>query len=236
MRKVMLVIDEYSEMVGLESFLRRLGFDVLSLAKETQVPDALLSFQPDIVIASFKGRNVDGLKLAHRMKKTMTPPPRVALAYRGVMPQVPAENQKSIEALVELPVEARSAIQMLAQLSGLSAEPILEKYAKMSSAVLTTDEQIVIITDNSNRSPKASAIATSQAAQATTERTSRYDRYLAEHASDRVDKVLPHDKAAKAMAKLKKDSESEKENLDRIQAEKQQFAKALFREGRDKKK
>lgn len=234
----MLVIDEFSEMVGLETFLRRLGFDVLSLAKESLVPDALLSFQPEIVIASFRGRNVDGLRLALKLKKTVLPPPRIALAYSGPMPQVPAESQKLIEAMVEIPVEARSAIQMLAKLSGLPAEPILEKYAKVSTAVLTRDEQVVIITDNSNRTPKSpSAVsgATAPAAVARTERSNRYDEYLAKHGDERADKVLPHDKAAKAMAKLKRDSESEKENLDRIQAEKQAFAKALFNEGKSKK-
>ena len=253
MRKVMLVIDEFSEMVGLESFLRRLGFDVLSLGKEMLVTDALLSFQPEIVIASFRGRNVEGLRLAQRLKKTMVPPPRVVLAYSGARPQIPQESQRTVEALLEIPVEPQTAIQMLAKLSGLAPEPILEKYAKVSSAVLTRDEKAVLITDQAPRATKgASGVAVTggstneskgwdpksapgQASTARSERSSRYDQYLAAHDTERTDKVLPHDKAAKAMAKLKKDSESEKDRLDRIEAEKQAFAKALFESGKDEK-
>lgn len=251
MRKVMLVIDEFSEMVGLESFLRRLGFDVLSLGKEMLVTDALLSFQPEVVIASFKGRNVDGLRLALRLKKTMIPPPRVALAYSGPRPQIPQESQRLVEALIEIPVEPQSVIQMLSKLSGLPAEPLLEKYAKVSAAVLTRDEKAVLITDQAAKAAKAASpgmvsggVSTKewdpqtmrgQAANVRTERSNRYDAYLETHSEEKVEKVLPHDKAAKAMAKLKKDSEAEKDTLDQIHAEKQAFAKALFEAGKDEK-
>lgn len=265
MRKVMLVIDEYSEMIGLESFLKRLGFDVLSLAKEMFVNDTLLSFQPEIAILSFKGRNVDGLRIAQKLKKTMVPPPRVALAYSGLTPQIPEELRRMVDALIEIPVEPSSVIQMMAQLSGLAAEPILEKYAKVSTAVLTHDEKSILITGPAPKAPtntmvksqaparvnaQADAQANAQtdaqdwdpksrpgeAATARSERSNRYAQLLATHLDEKIDKVLPHDKAAKAMAKLKKDSESDKEKLDRIEAEKQAFAKALFETGKEKKK
>jgi hypothetical protein len=188
MRKVMLVIDDFSEMVGLESFLRRLGFDVLSLAKESLVNDALLSFQPEVVIASFRGRNVDGPRLAQKLKKAMIPPPRIALAYAGVMPTVPDDIKKSIEAMVEIPVEATSAINMLAKLSGLPLQPLLDKYAKVSGAVLTRDEQVVIITGKQQTKPEAPSFdpktTPGQASTIRTERSGRYDRYLDAHADE----------------------------------------------------
>jgi DNA-binding response OmpR family regulator len=94
MRKVMLVIDEIQQLVGLETFMRRLGFDVLSLSKDALVPDALLGFQPEIVIASQQGRNVDGLKLSKRLKKTMVPPPRIAISYHGAPPVLSKDDQR----------------------------------------------------------------------------------------------------------------------------------------------
>ena len=47
MQKILLVIDEFTELEALESLLKRLGFDVLSVGKEVLVADALLRFSPE---------------------------------------------------------------------------------------------------------------------------------------------------------------------------------------------
>ena len=45
------VIDEFNELVGLETLFRRLGFDVLSLGREATVQEAILGFPPDLINA-----------------------------------------------------------------------------------------------------------------------------------------------------------------------------------------
>ena len=47
----MLVIDDFNEMVGLETLFRRLGFDVLSFGREMAVAEGILGFPPDLVVA-----------------------------------------------------------------------------------------------------------------------------------------------------------------------------------------
>ena len=132
MRKVMLVIDDFKELVHLESLLRRIGFDVLSLGKDILVNDALLRFQPDLVIASAKGRAVDGIKLSQRMKK-LSPAPRIALAYQaGNPPTLPQEAQGAVDALIETPVHPLTVIKVLSQLMATPAEPLLAKYEKIA--------------------------------------------------------------------------------------------------------
>ena len=132
MRKVMLVIDDFKELVHLESLLRRIGFDVLSLGKDILVNDALLRFHPDLVIASAKGRAVDGIKLSQRMKK-LSPAPRIALAYQaGNPPTLPQEAQGAVDALIETPVHPLTVIKVLSQLMATPAEPLLAKYEKIA--------------------------------------------------------------------------------------------------------
>lgn len=130
----MLVIDDFQELLTTESFLRRLGFDVLSLGKDLLVNDALLRFSPDIVLASYRGRMVDGPKLALRLKK-LVPPPRMALIYpAGSHPQLSADIQRVVDGLIEMPFQGAAVIKIVAQLAGLEPGPLLEKYERLVSA------------------------------------------------------------------------------------------------------
>ncbi len=234
MRKVLLVIDEIQQLIGLEAFLRRLGFDVLSLGKDSLVADALLGFQPDIVIASHRGRNVDGLKLATRLKKMMVPTPRIVISYSGSAPVIAKDDQRSIDALLEISVLGEAAIRLIAQLSGLAVEPILDKYRKFASARLTKDEQIVIIAAKTAANTAASSKHRGSSAEVKTARSTGYDQILKNHAKDlangAADKVMPRERAAQLMAKLKQDSSADKQLLDKIQAQKIKFAEAMFSE------
>lgn len=248
----MLVIDEIQQLVGLESFLRRFGFDVLSLSKDSQVADAQLGFMPDIVIASHQGRNVDGLRLSRQLKRTMRPPPRIAISYSSAPPSLTKDDEKSIDALLEIPAVGDNAIRLLAQLAGLNPEPLLEKYRKFANVRLTSDEQVVIVQGASAPgAAPASAPAPTDAvwdpvktpgtsATARSERSKGYDAFLENHAKDLANeptgKVLPREQMAQRMKKLKEDSAGEKDALDELQAQKIKFAEALFEEGDKKKK
>ena len=250
MKKVMLVIDEIQQLHGLESFLRRLGFDVLSLGKDSLVSDAILSFVPEVVIASERGRNVDGLRLAQKLKKTIVPLPRMALCFNGAAPIISAQDLKAIDALLELPLAGEAGLRLLAQLAGVSAEPLVEKYRKFAGAKLTREEEIVIITGavGGGSGPTGGAETgreawdpkrdVGQAAEIRTARSSRYDKFLDANARDFeggvTERVLPRERAQAAMKELKKQSASEAEELARIHAEKIKFAEAMFEEGTEK--
>jgi hypothetical protein len=133
--------------------------------------------------------------------------------------------------LIEIPAAGENAIRLLAQLGGLSVEPLLEKYRRFSNAKLTSDEQIVIIQGGASPGPAAGPTSAG-AAGARTDRSSKYDAYLETHAKDLsgnvTKRVLPRERAAQLMKKLKEDSKGEQDLLDRIQAEKLKFAEALF--------
>ena len=246
MRKVLLVIEEIQPLVGLETFLRRLGFDVLSLSKDALADDAILGFPAEIVIASHHSRHVDGVKLSQRLKKKMVPPPRIALSYSGARPTLTLEDQKSVDAMMEIPAAGENAIRLLAQLGGISPEPLLEKYRKFSTAKLTSDEQIVIIQGERSAVPASVTAkglsadwdpksAPGKSAEVRSERSTGYDSFLEHHAKDlangAADKVMPRDRANQHMKKLKEDSLVEKALLEEIQKQKIKFAEAMFQDG-----
>ncbi len=143
----MLVIDDFNELVGLETLFRRLGFDVLSLGRESLVAEAVLGFPPDLAVATGLGRHVNGLSLAPKLRYgTSQPKLVVLLPYRdpeeGSRPEL---RDAEIDAVIETPFDPRVALRVVAQLLSLDADPILEKYAKIVSARLFEPLELKII-------------------------------------------------------------------------------------------
>ena len=234
----MLVIDDYKELVALENLLRRLGFDVLSLGKDILVPDALVRFHPEIVIATAKGRAVDGLKVAARVKK-QAPSPRVALAYTaGTAPNLTEENKRVVDGLIAVPIQPASAIKLIAQLTGLEVAPLLEKFQKFTLG-RSSEPSSVRVSNDFEPKPVNESVSVSgdawdptktpgRAAQMRTGRSDRYDAYLNAKDEPIEHQVVPREKAQSAMRELKRAADKEKDLIDQINQEKLAFAKAMF--------
>ncbi len=232
MRKVMLVVDDYQEMVAIENLLCRLGFDVLSLGKDILVNEALYRFHPDIVIATSKGHGVDGYKVAERVKKQF-PPPKVALTYTGeIPPALTPKSKMNVDGLIGTPVQAQNLIKLVASLGDLDFEPLWEKFQKIMKAPISPKELELVRVFGTPTEEWDPVKTPGQAATMRTARSSRYDEFLRRNADDVPEQtVLPRDIARTAMEELKADSRGEAEQLEEIHREKMKFVKTLFAEG-----
>ncbi|HVK62095.1 MAG TPA: hypothetical protein VM432_11110 [Bdellovibrionales bacterium] len=237
MRRLLLVIDDYNELRALESMFRRLGMDVLSLGKDLLINDALLRFHPDLVIASAKGRAVDGLKLSVRLRK-LSPAPKVAILHQqGNVPKLDPQMARSIDAFLESPLKPLQIIDIMAQLANLDAQSLLQKFEKISKAKLTTVEELIrVMTEHPlpGDKPEEEGFDPQKtpgvSPRLRTGRSDKYDQFLADHAEP-VDGVVSQDDLKKAMAKLAKATAAdrkESELVKTIDEERQAFAKALF--------
>lgn len=146
----MLVIDDFNELVGLETLFRRLGFDVLSLGREIHVPEAILGFPPDLVIATGFGRHVDGLSLAPKLKFGSHSQPKlvVLLPYTDPNDEFGAPRDLSfaeVDAVIETPFDLLSALKIVAKLLNLEFEPLMQKYGKIVGARLFEPDELKIL-------------------------------------------------------------------------------------------
>lgn len=254
MRKIMLVIDDIQGLVSLENLLRRLGFDVLSLGKDLLVGDALMRFQPDIAIATLKGRSVDGLKAAARIKKQV-PTCKIALSYpSGDQPIVTEEIRDLVDGMIASPIQSARAIRMVAKFAGLDSTSLIEKLEKLTRQK-EVEESIHVTgeyrpeTKQENKSSDRPATEPPRAenakpvpgvwdpektpgksAELRSARSDRYDAYLMAHDEFPAAQCLPREKAQAAMKDLKKAAEKEKALIDQINEEKKAFVKTMFTE------
>lgn len=252
MRKILLVIDEYQEMVALENLLRRVGFDVLSVGKDILVNDALNGFFPDIVVTSMKGRAVDGVKVSTRIRK-LAPPPRVAFVTNAESAaNISVEQKLFTDAVIASPLQPIPVIRTIAQLANLDPNPLIGKFQKLSSGRMG-DEKVDIVVDGyvDTTSGQESHFvrggdgtvtegwdpvkSRGSAATLRTARSDRYEQFLRHNGgSEPVDGILPRDIIAAAIRKLKKqEAADEAAELERIDVERREYVRALFSEGAD---
>lgn len=227
MRRILLVIDEFNELVGLETLFRRLGFDVLSLGRESTVQEAILGFPPDLIIATGRGRQVDGLTLASRLK------------FHGARPRVivllPQEalsggfRSDVIDAIIETPFEPRTALKAVCRLLQLPPEPILEKYSKIVGAKLFEPEQMQIVKKNAADDELVQAVppvVEPVGGSGLSAREARYRRFL-EQQDEELPPMADGRVMREARLKLQNDSAGELAQLDAIAREKREFVQAM---------
>lgn len=68
LKRILLALENFDTRTLLESQLRKMGFDVLSIATTADVENELLTFSPDAVLSDLKKNRVDGLKVARLCK------------------------------------------------------------------------------------------------------------------------------------------------------------------------
>ncbi|HRO68711.1 MAG TPA: hypothetical protein PL182_14150, partial [Pseudobdellovibrionaceae bacterium] len=68
MNKVLLAYEDYSEMLTIQSVLKKVGFDVLTTSSEFSLSEQVLSFNPEIIIGYGKGPKVSTLGVGRRLK------------------------------------------------------------------------------------------------------------------------------------------------------------------------
>src|SRR5262245_13824695 len=110
MKRILLVIDDYGELLFLQTLLKKLGFDVDGIQNERHFEESCLSLNPDVIIASAKGKRVNGLEIAEGLRKVRGFPKILLLAANTIVERLRGLQLAHIDGVLESPV---SAIQLL---------------------------------------------------------------------------------------------------------------------------
>lgn len=225
-------------MVGLENLFRRLGFDVLSVQKESQVASAVLGFPPDLIIASGSGRSVNGLALGQKLRVGGARPHLAVFLSAEKINTFnldPNIAQADVDAILEMPFQPESVLKVVSSLLSVPIEPLLGKYKKILTARLFEPELLQHIKET-EKAPDIPLIV-----RPILSRSERYQKFL----TDRQEEKLPPIFSMEELKANKLDSEndSHKEELaydnkfydKKFEEERLKFLKALFESGKEAK-
>lgn len=157
MSKVLLVYEDFTEMMNIESVLKKVGINVFSISSEFTLSQQILSFNPDIVVGYGKGSKVSTLGVGRRLKEMPRWTGRVILIFpAGAKPDPGDLGNIRMDMALEAPVDVTRLLQILAQLTNQDPQKLIERMmraveweatqqgAPKSGSAGTNDDAVVV--------------------------------------------------------------------------------------------
>lgn len=134
MNKLLLVYEDYPDLMAMETTLKKVGFDVIGLTNEVSVPEHILSFNPDLVMAYGRGPKVSSLNVGKKLKDmSRWTGKSVLILPTGVKPSPEEFLKIRMDLLLDAPVSPTRAIQVIAKLLNQNEASLLDRLQKLAS-------------------------------------------------------------------------------------------------------
>ena len=134
MLRVLLLIDDYNELLYLQTILKKIGFDVEGLNSQKKYSDASLGFNPQILVASAKAKKVDALALGQTIRRHRGFPKIIALKRSNVSVTRDEMESSGLDLCVDSPVNIKKLVLAITELGDIDEAGFLAKLEKLSSS------------------------------------------------------------------------------------------------------
>ncbi len=132
MDKILLVYEDYADLMEVESALKKVGFNVLGLSSEYAVAEQILAFNPDVVVGSGRGGKVSSLGVGKRLKEMSRWAGKVVLIFQANFKPEPEELLRiRVDMLLEAPISPVRLVQILGKILGHDEEVLLGRLLKV---------------------------------------------------------------------------------------------------------
>lgn len=247
MQRVLLVIDDYGELLFLQTLLKKLGFDVDGIQNERSFEESFLVLNPELVIATAKGKRVNGLELAEKLRRRNGLPKMVLLASGTMFDKLREIQIENVDAILESPVATTSLLQSVARICQVDEVALLEKYRKFKATlspdseadlqILKRDRAATTESESSaddsftfkstGETPTASgSTSVKPSTLSTKDRRERFKKVLSELDKPSVQRFDAE--RVKKFTKVIRASENQNQSKD-LEGERQSFVKAMFK-------
>ncbi len=147
MDRVLLIIDDIQYAGHLETTLRKVGFDPETITNEYNLPDKLLSFNPDYIIAKGASTRVSSLNIGKKLKENSKYPGKVVLIFSEETRPSPEDLIKlRMDLLLFEPISALRLVAHLLTLTTMDKEGIMDKlvrFAHTDTQFRSNEQQIL---------------------------------------------------------------------------------------------
>ncbi|MGZ3791537.1 MAG: hypothetical protein ACXVCP_04275 [Bdellovibrio sp.] len=131
MNKILLVYEDYADLMAVEASLKKAGFDVIGLSTEYSIAEQMLAFNPDIVVGSGKGGRVSSLGVGKRLKEMSRWQGKSILIFPANFKPNPQELIRiRVDMILESPVLLPRLVQVIGRMLGHDETVLLEKINK----------------------------------------------------------------------------------------------------------
>lgn len=229
MLRILMVLEDYGELMFLQTVLKKMGFDVDAIQNPRSFNDSFLRMNPDVLVMTAHGKKVNGIELSKGVKRVRGLPHLVLIAAPGTSRS--ADHAHWLES----PVGAMELLNKIADLGQLDKAVLADKFSKLKLQEAAGQEaRILKMTPESNEPLEQMMKSMDNPGNLGTlaptsltpeERKERYKKFLSEERPENigfgVKQVQEHIKSLRS-------SESEEELAD-LERERKAFVEHLFR-------
>ena len=224
MAKVLLIYDDYNDLTTTESFLKKIGFDVIGVPSDFTLAEQLLGFNPEAVVVFAKSPRLNGIQVCRKIKETDSFKGKVILIVMpGNRPQPQDLAKIRLDTLLEFPVTPVRLIEVMTKILGLSTENFLEKFSKAQYTQEDPNKIVNLSTPSNSQMKNQMQLPSAEQNKA---RAAKYSQFVTGVDFNIQESTLKSADAKKKWNDLKKDWD--KEHLSSIDQLKKLFTKALF--------
>lgn len=131
MNKILLVYEDYADLMSVEGTLKKVGFDVIGLSSEYAIAEQVLAFNPDLVVGSGRGGKVNSLGVGKRLKEMSRWQGKSVLIFPANFKPNPQELIRiRVDMILEAPVPPLRLVQVIGKLLGHDEAILLERLNK----------------------------------------------------------------------------------------------------------
>ena len=130
MAKVLVAVDDYSELVFLETLFKKVGLDVEAVQNDVAVPEKMLGFSPDLMIISAYGSRVNPIRLLSKIRRK-DGYPRIIVLFQKGRPGAEKDLKGHVDAMLESPIHPRFLLEAAENLLGIESGSLMRKMERM---------------------------------------------------------------------------------------------------------
>ncbi len=240
MKRILLLIEDYNELIFAETLLKKIGYDCLGLKSEIGVSDKILSFRPNIALVSAYGSKIHPKPISEKLSGSGA---SLLILFRGTEPTQEELEDMGADGALQSPFHPKHLIGALAHLSGEDPQAMVDKFEKLglfkdhsssesgerkspevshtekvSGKVLNEEDGTLVSSDEKPDMSKSNHSGVS--------REERYSQYLQSIPKPKVERL---DKKRVQEWTKKIRSEAGGKDLEELDEKKKDFVRALFR-------
>lgn len=126
MKRILLLLEDYNELLYIETLLKKLGFDAMSAQKTKGIYDTLMSFRPAVIVISETLKDQKAVEILADLKDNK--PDLMGMILLNPGSKQPASGA---EAFIPRPIHPQIMLKALADWVGMNEERLVEKIDKL---------------------------------------------------------------------------------------------------------
>ncbi len=129
MLRVLMVLEDYGELMFLQTVLKKIGFDVDAIQNPRSFPDAVLRMNPDLLVMTAFGKRVNGHEMNKNLRRARGVPRAILLRNPGMV----HEQDDLVSGWLDSPVAATDLLNMIGEVCGLNKQVLQDKFQRLAA-------------------------------------------------------------------------------------------------------